>query len=380
METFVCERCGNSNPKYIGNKKGMPYCRFCITMRGEEVSSFIPSNGLSTLKLDYELSDEQITLSNKIVENYKSHKDTLINAVCGAGKTELIYGVMKYALMNRQTVGFAVPRRDVAIELFERIKSAFPYKKVVSVYGGHTEKLSGDIIVLTTHQLYRYPQFFDLLILDEIDAFPYNGNDLLETMFKRSLRGNCVQMSATPSDKVLDYYRKSNREILELNTRFHKHPIPVPRIIIKFSIFRFISLIQILNKSVKEKKPVFVFVATIEEAENLYKFIKLFIRNGYYVHSKCPDRKETIESFRRGKFSYLITTAVLERGVTIKNLQVIVYNADHSLYNEHTLIQISGRVGRKKDAPTGEVIFIASKETKYMRKARDTIIDKNRYL
>ena len=73
-----------------------------------------------------------------------------------------------------------------------------------------------------------------------------------------------------------------------------------------------------------------------------------------------------IDDFRKGAYSILVTTAVLERGVTIKNLQVIIFNADHVLYTSQALIQISGRVGRKKDCPTGEVVFIASKKTKEM--------------
>ena len=67
-----------------------------------------------------------------------------------------------------------------------------------------------------------------------------------------------------------------------------------------------------------------------------------------------------------------MTTVVLERGVTVKDLQVIVCNADHSIYDKHALIQIAGRVGRKKDAPEGEVIFLAKKLT---RAIQDTISD-----
>ena len=55
--------------------------------------------------------------------------------------------------------------------------------------------------------------------------------------------------------------------------------------------------------------------------------------------------------------------------MTVKDLQVIVYHADHELYDEGTLIQISGRVGRKIDAYDGEVIFIASRKTKKMENA-----------
>ena len=84
--------------------------------------------------------------------------------------------------------------------------------------------------------------------------------------------------------------------------------------------------------------------------------------------------------FKNGKYDYLITTAVLERGVTIKNLQVIIYNADHELYDEHALIQISGRVGRKYDAPKGEVIFLVDKITNEIKRTISTIEDKNKSL
>ena len=74
--------------------------------------------------------------------------------------------------------------RELVIELAERMKNAFKNATVVTVYGGHKNVLDGDIIVLTTHQLYRYNCFFDLLILDEADAFPFKDNEVLRNIFK----------------------------------------------------------------------------------------------------------------------------------------------------------------------------------------------------
>ena len=62
-------------------------------------------------------------------------------------------------------------------------------------------------------------------------------------------------------------------------------------------------------------------------------------------------------------YSFLVTTSVLERGVTVKDLQVIICQSDHKIYEKGTLIQIAGRVGRKKDAPFGEVIYLCEKVT-----------------
>lgn len=380
MENFVCSRCGNKDPKYIGYINNKPYCRFCISLKGENAKPYCFSGNEPKLTLAYSLSDEQKEISNRVIYNYKRGFDTLIYAVCGAGKTELVYGVINYALMRHQAVAFALPRRDVAIELSFRIKEAFPTSVVTSVYGGHTSKLTGDIVVLTTHQLFRYENYFDLIILDEIDAFPYNGNILLNTMFKKALKGHSVLMSATPNNEVIKYYQSGNREMLELNTRFHRKPLPVPKFFIRPGKLKLLSLISLLKEYIKYEKPVFVFVSTIEEAEKTFNTIKHIVKSGNIVHSKIDNRTEIINDFRNGKYKYLVTTAVLERGVTVKNLQVIIYGSDHTLYNEYALVQIAGRVGRKIDAPEGDVIFIADKVTKDMENAKQTIINKNRYL
>ncbi len=332
------------------------------------------------LDLKYNLSKEQKEISEKVKSNYLNGIDTLIDAVCGSGKTELVYAAIATALSKGNTVAFAVPRRDVVIELTPRIKATFPSNKVVSVYGGHTSNLKGDIVVLTTHQLYRYPQIFDLIILDEIDAFPFKDNDLLMSMLHNASRGRIVMMSATPSDEIIQAFSRQNADILHLNTRFHRHPLPVPKVLIRYGISKYPSLIRIMHKFRKENKPVFIFCPTIDLAEKVYEVISKIIPGGNVVHSKKIDRAEVIEDFKNGKYQYLVTTAVLERGVTIKDLQVIIFQADHEIYDEHALIQISGRVGRKCDAPEGEVIFLADKETSAIRRTIQTIENKNKSL
>ena len=377
---FICPRCGNTDPKYVGYLNGKPYCRFCITMNGKQADKKRRSNGSVVLKLGYPLSRDQKKLSEQIVANYKNKIDTLVNAVCGAGKTELIYAVMAYCLSLGKSVAFAIPRRDVVIELSQRIHMVFPNNSIVSVYGGHTEKLSADIVVLTTHQLYRYEKYFDLIILDEIDAFPFKNNKLLNSMFFRAVKGNIVMMSATPSKDVIEFFSAKGKAILELNTRFHKHPLPVPQVIKRIGILKIPFLISKMRKYITEGKKVFVFTPTIANCENLYKVAKILVKNGTFVHSKCKDRSQKISNFKKGGYDYLITTAVLERGVTFKNLQVIIYGADNELYNSQTLIQIAGRVGRKIDAPEGEVIFLVNKRTSEIDDAIATIESKNRHL
>lgn len=366
---FVCPRCGNKDPAFLGHKNGQIYCRRCIGFAGEEAK--VEPKAPKTVKLDlkYSLSAEQSRLSKQIIFNFKSGMDTLVYAVCGSGKTEISYGVIGYAMSKGMNVGFALPRRDVVIELFHRLRAAFPDNKIVAVYGGHTGALTGDCVLLTTHQLYRYPKYFDLLVMDEIDAFPFKGDPTLIAFFQRSLRGHCVMMSATPSKDVIREFKKPGHAILTLRTRYHKKPIPVPETMIRFGPLKYLLLIKKLREYRQKGKPCLVFVPTVSLSERIYSIVRLFVPDGNFVSSKKVDRDRVIERFKNGKYHYLITTAVLERGVTVRDLQVIVFGSDDKIYDSAALIQIAGRAGRKADAPTGEVLFLANQSTQGMKDA-----------
>ena len=321
------------------------------------------------IHLSYELSPEQKELSDKLVENYKKGLDSLVYAVCGSGKTEICLSLIEHCVERGLKVGFAVPRRSVCYELFCRFRNIFRKNKVISVYGGHHRVIEGDIVCLTTHQLFRYPNYFDLLIMDEIDAFPFKGDQILQNMFERSIKGNYVLLTATPTDELLQEFTKPGKDLLKLFARFHHNPLPIPKVVLANNFNIHYKLIKKLKQFFDENKQVFIFVPTIDESIKLSRILRLFFSKGTYVNSKRDDNEEIIEEFREKKYQYLVTTAVLERGITVKNLQVIVFHADSYIYDDHALVQIAGRVGRKKDAPEGEVIFIAKEQTKYMERA-----------
>ena len=379
MINFVCPVCGNTDIRSIGYLNGKPYCRRCISFKGEEVEHKPSYPKKAPIHLSYELSPEQKELSDKLVENYKKGIDSLVYAVCGSGKTEISLKVIQYAILCGERVAFCVPRKGVVIELHNRLNNIFTNNKVVSVFGGHHDVKEGDLVVLTSHQLFRYVQYFSLIIMDEIDAFPFKNNEVLSHMFFNSLCGHYIMMSATPSDDVVKHFQGSKKAILSLNIRFHRYPLPVP-IIIVHSMFLHLTLIKLVKNFIKQNKPVFIFAPTIEECEKVYVFLSVFFMGGNYVHSKRDEREKIIENFRRGCYPFLVTTSVLERGVTVKNLQVIVFHANNEIYDKGTLIQISGRVGRKLDAPTGDVYFLADSDTEAMRKAKEEIMKSNEAL
>ena len=75
------------------------------------------------------------------------------------------------------------------------------------------------------------------------------------------------------------------------------------------------------------------------------------------VSSKDKQRLEKVQLFRDRQVQAILTTTILERGVTFKKITVIVLNADAKEFSKTSLIQIAGRAGRAKDSFDDEVHF-----------------------
>nr|WP_244192919.1 MULTISPECIES: DEAD/DEAH box helicase [Paenibacillus] len=105
----------------------------------------------------------------------------LLWAVTGAGKTEMIFPLLQYILEHGGRALVATPRRDVVLELAPRLAKAFPDISLATLYGGSTERWKdAQLTLATTHQLMRFYQAYDLVIIDELDAFPYDINSKLK--------------------------------------------------------------------------------------------------------------------------------------------------------------------------------------------------------
>lgn len=290
------------------------------------------------LKMDYELTDYQKDVSKQLNQYVEQGDSVYLEAVCGAGKTEMCLELVMSCIESGLRIGWAIPRRQVVLELGERLSAYFPDIKVVSVCGGQTDIVMGDLIICTTHQLFRYHSYFDVLIVDEPDAFPFAGNKMLEFMMKASVRGPIVYLSATLDNVPSEFKR------LNLSLRPSGKLLPEPECVRSFP-YVLKKLWEWRNESV------LVFVPTKKLAKKVS--LLLFCR---YITSESEDKEKVIEHFR-AKGGYLVSTSVLERGVTFKDCFVIVLFADHPVFSKSSLIQIAGRVGRGMNPKKGEVIF-----------------------
>ena len=335
------------------------------------------TEGSEEYQLRFPLTPHQKLASSQCLANIHA-SDVLLQCVCGAGKTEMTVETISYFLKERKKVCFAIARRQVVLEVAERLQQYFSKASVIAVCGGHTEITDGDLIVCTTHQLYRYagnPGAFDLLILDEPDAFPFKGDAVLHGIADHACRGHKIYLTATPDQELLERVNRGTLMKIELNRRPHGKPVPVPDILTAPAVILVLKLLIWIRKY--RGFPRMVFVPTIRTAVMMHRFLSMLF-SCYVCTSKTENRDQVIGTFRQEKSGLIVATTVLERGVTVPHAQVCIFEADHSVFDEAGLIQIAGRAGRSFDDPYGNVLFLCREKSALAEKCRKSLNEVNR--
>ncbi|MFD5021736.1 DEAD/DEAH box helicase [Paenibacillus sp. NPDC058367] len=305
----------------------------------------------------------------------------LLWAVTGAGKTEMIFPLLEAVLAAGGRALVATPRRDVVLELAPRLAKAFPAETLAVLYGGSAERwVSGRLTLATTHQLLRFHRAFDLVIIDELDAYPYHNDPMLAYAAEQACKvdGSFIYLSATPPQEMQRLVRSGRLPHARVPVRFHGHPLPVPQHLTMTSVQTCLkrgllprSLIHTLRKSLERKAQIFCFVSRIAHIEGLLvllrrSFPRVVIEG---TSSKDSFRAEKVTAFRDRAISLLVTTTILERGVTVPRSDVFILDADSDLFDEASLVQMAGRAGRSKDDPAGRVVFASPQWTRSQRGA-----------
>lgn len=402
---FKCKRCGNQDQQLFASfhctrcqEDSCTYCRNCIMMgRVSQCTPLITwtgptsniSNSNSHLNWTGQLSTGQQTASNKVIEAIQNNKDLLVWAVCGSGKTEVLFQGILTALQQGKQVCITTPRTDVVLELAPRLKKAFPDTTLSSLYGGSEDRgQSAQLTISTTHQLLRFHKNFDVMIIDEVDAFPYSTDESLQYAAQQAKKekSTTIYLTATPGEALKLHSKKGKIETVTIPARYHRHPLPIPTFQWCGNWKKKLNKNKNIPSNLKTwvtnhlqiKKQAFLFVPQIEILIDIVVILKKIDPNIEGVHSEDPNRKEKVQAFREGTTPILVTTTILERGVTIPNADVAVLGSEDSIFTESALVQIAGRVGRNPNYPTGKVIFYHYGKTKAMIAAKNQILKMNK--
>lgn len=377
LTAFHCAKCNGT----------CLYCRHCIRMgRVSSCTELITWTGPEmesifehSFSWSGTLTPQQAQASEELLNSIHQNQSHLIHAVCGAGKTELLFPAIFYLLKHGQRVCVATPRTDVVLELVPRFQQVFPQTIIHALYGGSPEHTNyAQLILATTHQLLRFEEAFDVVFVDEADAFPYTVDKSLQFAVQKAKKTHAVvhTITATPSDELLG----QAVNISLISQRFHGFPLPVPRFVGLWNYRKLMlkgrlspKLEKWTQHCLKNNQPFLLFFPTIELMECALPLFQQMHQDILAVHAEDPDRKEKVLQLREKKVCGLLTTTILERGITIPNVQVAVVGADEAIFTTSALIQISGRVGRSVDHPDGDIVFFHHGISFAMDKAKATI-------
>ncbi|MCE5148678.1 DEAD/DEAH box helicase family protein [Staphylococcus simulans] len=386
---WYCQQCGtpHQDEYYTYHSKihdqPITYCRSCLSLG--RMDSFKPiyitktahQISLGEYHLDFELSEQQAYASSHIIRAIQQQENLLLYAVTGAGKTEMMFAGIQHARQQGMNVAIVSPRVDVVIEISKRIIESFKGEHIDVLYQGQSQTYQGHFVIATVHQLYRFKQHFDVIYIDEVDAFPLAMDPLLmQTLIQASASAySHIYMTATPSSRLLKQFKKEN--IITLPARYHRKPLLVP----KFHYFKFKPkrmqryLLELLRKQLENQRVTLVFFNQIEAMEQALVHYQKYFKDLVAVHSEDALRFEKVEALRAGKHPIIFTTTILERGFTMAHLDVIVI--DSQSFQTAALVQIAGRTGRKIQDTSGLVLFLHNGVTLSMVQAKRQIKQMN---
>jgi len=412
MIATTCMRCNNIEPSLFGTipcakcERSHLYCRKCIEMgRIMECEQLYYWSGkqFDWPKINNPctwkgyLTNAQKNATRKIENAIKKNEELLVWAVTGAGKTEMLFPGIELALSMGKRICIATPRADVVRELLPRLQNAFSSVHIQGLYSGSRDNDgTAQLIIATTHQLLRYRHAFDVLVVDEVDAFPYHYDQSLQFAANRAkkLSSSLIYLTATPRKKLQKRMKSKKLKTVFVPLRFHGYPLPIPKPIYSSKLnknLRETILPETLRRWLAQRnspsRQLLLFVPTVDLAEQLIHSVTSLllhfnlIKSGSeveYVHAEDKKREEKISRFRSRQLYALITTTILERGVTFPSIDVVVLNAGHEVFDEAALIQIAGRAGRSPLDPKGEVIFLHEGKTDAIVEAIRLIKDMNK--
>lgn len=397
-DSVKCLRCGTVTKKHLATlPNDQYYCPCCITLgRVSTLDKFYHVQEPNQFELPQQvltwqgkLSPLQAKVSAAVKELMDQHCLQLLWAVTGAGKTEMIFLGIAAALSRGERVAIASPRVDVCLELYPRLQAAFANHQIALLHGREHQKYEyRQLTICTTHQLLRFYHAFDNLIVDEVDSFPYAANAALLFATKQAIKrdGGLLFMTATPGKVLLRQIQQKKLRVNYLPLRYHGHLLPQIQLHLAFAWRQGLakywlppSLIKELRETLSKHRCL-LFVPHIDDLQPTFTCLqKLLPRRRFTtVHAADPKRLIKVQAMRDGKYDFLITTSILERGVTFPEIDVFVLGADDEVFSSSALVQIAGRAGRALSRPTGKVAFWIGAYSKTVREAQRQIAFMNK--
>ncbi len=326
------------------SKKKVQYKSICKL--NSDVSGFISS-------LPFRLTNDQLRCVEDIKRDFNSSfaAKRVIMGDVGCGKTVVMFASVMMAYPQKSLL--MVPTSILAMQIYEEAKKLLPkeLKMVLVTSKSKDEDLSNYDFIIGTHALmYRDVPRCELVMIDEQHRFGVKQREFIKNRvaFQKDKRVHFLQFSATPIPRTMAMINSSVVDYSFIKEMPFKKDITT-KIIRKKD---FANLLAHIDKEIAKNHQIIIIYPLVEESENIEYhsieeaksyWLKRY-RDTYVTFGKDKDKESILEEFR-DKGSLLISTTVVEVGISLPRLTTIVIVGAERL-GFATLHQIRGRVSR----------------------------------
>lgn len=321
--------------------------------------------------LPFELTNAQKNVVNDIKKDLTSDKvmNRLVQGDVGSGKTMVAALAMYMAVKNGYQASMMAPTTILANQHYDELSKYFETLGINTaiITSSTTKKNKREIveklktneidILIGTHSLIEDDIEFNnlgMVITDEQHRFG------VKQRMKLSSKGNTVEtlvMTATPIPRTLAIILYGD---LDLSIIDEMPPGRSPVITAVREESSEDKINSFLKSQINEGRQIYVVCPLVEENEELDLKSVEELFNKYknetfkeykveFLHGKMKNKEkdEIMQRFKENKVNILISTTVIEVGISVSNATVMVIeNADR--FGLAALHQLRGRVGRGK--------------------------------
>ena len=301
--------------------------------------------------LPFKLTSDQLKVINEIKDDLSKPLQArrVIIGDVGSGKTIVMLAT---AFMAKKSAIMA-PTSILANQLFEEANKFLKDFKIVLITqkSKFTQKdiKNADLLIGTHALLYQELPKLNAIMVDEQHRFGTNQRAKLEKLVSdNKTLPHYFQFSATPIPRTQALIMSSFVNVsLIKELPFRKD---IDTLIISKEDFK--DLIKHIQSEISKNNQVVIVYPLVEESKNFeyqsieegkYFWLKYFDKV-YVTHGKDKNKEEILMEFRE-KGDILITTTVIEVGISLPRLTTIVIVGAERL-GLATLHQLRGRVGR----------------------------------
>lgn len=317
----------------------------------------------------YSESQEYLYAIKKIDNFYKSNNKILGIVSSPYNSIEIFSPILNEAIKSNSKVLYVCGEKSLSRKIIENTT-----QKKYSL----KEDEYHNIVILNFDEAIKIKNSYDLIIVDEISSI-YFSNKIHIKLLVDFLYNKSKKIISYSVDKILNY-----GDTITISNINNSNPILEPRILItKIDLKKDIpfSLYEYLQWFNSRKRKVLILVEDIESYMRVFQKYNNNLRKDDIKLITIDKENKHLNKINltKDKTIFIMTNQISNYIKKIKDLDIVVLDADRNMFNYKTIVYLSAILGNNsKEA--GELILVTSSISSNIKNSQNIIRKYNKSL